>query len=261
MRDGYPGPTEFPQPERDIGVQTGTTPMRIRVLTLFPEMFDQPLSASIVGRARESEIVHLTVHDIRDYTHDRHRTVDDEPYGGGPGMVLKPGPLQEGVDGLKEQGRRNGEPQPRVVLMSPQGVPFDQAAADRLARLQSVVFVCGHYEGVDERFIERSVDEEISIGDYVLTGGEVAAMVVIDAVVRLLPGALGDPGSAGGDSFGAEAGGLLQGPVYTRPKVWEGLEVPDVLTSGDHARIATWRRQQALERTRLRRPDLLEGWP
>ena len=235
--------------------------MRIRVLTLFPEMFDQPMSASIIGRARESGIVKLTVHDIRDYTHDRHRTVDDEPYGGGPGMVMKPGPLQEAVDSLKGQGAADGESQPRVVLMSPQGVPFDQAAADRLALLQSVVLVCGHYEGVDERFIEQSVDEEISIGDYVLTGGELAAMVVTDAVVRLLPGALGHPGSAGGDSFGAQAGGMLQGPVYTRPKVWQGLEVPDILTSGDHKRIQTWRRQQALERTRLRRPDLLEGWP
>ena len=235
--------------------------MRIRVLTLFPEMFDQPLRLSIIGRARESGIVQLTVHDIRDYTHDRHRTVDDEPFGGGPGMVMKPQPLQEGVDSLRKQGGGSGEPRPRVVLMSPQGVPFDQPAADRLSRLQSVVFVCGHYEGVDERFIEHSVDEEISIGDYVLTGGELAAMVVIDAVVRLLPGALGHPGSADGDSFAADVGGLLQGPVYTRPRVWEGMKVPDVLTSGDHARIATWRRQQALERTRLRRPDLLEGWP
>ena len=224
-------------------------------------MFDQPLGASIVGRARESGTVRLTFHDIRDYTHDRHRTVDDEPYGGGPGMVMKPEPLQEGVESLKKEGEAAGERPPRVVLMSPQGVPFDQAAANRLAALDSVLIVCGHYEGVDERFIRHSVDEEISIGDFVLTGGELAAMVVIDAVVRLLPGALGHPGSAEGDSFGASVGGVLQGPVYTRPRVWKGQQVPDVLLSGDHARIEAWRREQALERTRRRRPDLLEGWP
>ena len=219
------------------------------------------MSASILGRARTSGIVRLTTHDIREYTHDRHRTVDAEPYGGGPGMVMKPEPLQEGVDSLKKEGEANGERPPRVVLMSPQGVPFDQSTANRLSRLQSVLIVCGHYEGVDERFIRHTVDEEISIGDFVLTGGELAAMVVIDAVVRLLPGALGHPGSAAGDSFGTGTGGILQGPVYTRPRVWKDLPVPDVLMSGDHARIATWRRQQALERTRFRRPDLLEGWP
>ena len=219
------------------------------------------MSTSILGRARTSGIVRLTTHDIREYTHDRHRTVDAEPYGGGPGMVMKPEPLQEGVDSLKKEGEANGERPPRVVLMSPQGVPFDQPTANRLSRLQSVLIVCGHYEGVDERFIRHSVDEEISIGDFVLTGGELAAMVVIDAVVRLLPGALGHPGSAAGDSFGTGTGGILQGPVYTRPRVWKDLPVPDVLMSGDHARIATWRRQQALERTRFRRPDLLEGWP
>ena len=219
------------------------------------------MSASILGRARTSGIVRLTIHDIREYTHDRHRTVDAEPYGGGPGMVMKPEPLQEGVDSLKKEGEANGERPPRVVLMSPQGVPFDQSTANRLSRLPSVLIVCGHYEGVDERFIRHTVDEEISIGDFVLTGGELAAMVVIDAVVRLLPGALGHPGSAAGDSFGTGTGGILQGPVYTRPRVWKDLPVPDVLMSGDHARIATWRRQQALERTRFRRPDLLEGWP
>ena len=235
--------------------------MRIRVLTLFPDMFDGPMSASIIGRARENDVVRLTVHDIREYTHDRHRTVDDEPYGGGPGMVMKPEPLQQGVDSLRKEAETSGESPPRVVLMSPQGIPFDQAAADRLSTLESVLIVCGHYEGVDERFIQRSVDEEISIGDYVLTGGELAAMVVIDAVVRLLPGSLGHPGSAAGDSFGATSAGMLQGPVYTRPRVWKGLPVPDVLMSGDHSRIETWRRQQAVERTRLRRPDLLEGWP
>ena len=219
------------------------------------------MSASILGRARTNGIVRLTIHDIREYTHDRHRTVDAEPYGGGPGMVMKPEPLQEGVDSLKKEGEANGERPPRVVLMSPQGVPFDQSTANRLSRLQSVLIVCGHYEGVDERFIRHTVDEEISIGDFVLTGGELAAMVVIDAVVRLLPGALGHPGSAAGDSFGAGTSGILQGPVYTRPRVWKDLPVPDVLTSGDHARIESWRRQQALERTRFRRPDLLEGWP
>ena len=219
------------------------------------------MSTSILGRARTSGIVRLTIHDIREYTHDRHRTVDAEPYGGGPGMVMKPEPLQEGVDSLKKEGEANGERPPRVVLMSPQGIPFDQATANRLSLLQSILIVCGHYEGVDERFVQHSVDEELSIGDFVLTGGELAAMAVIDAVVRLLPGALGHPGSAAGDSFGTGTSGILQGPVYTRPRVWKDLPVPDVLMSGDHARIATWRRQQALERTRLRRPDLLEGWP
>ncbi len=219
------------------------------------------MSSSILGRARTSGIVRLTIHDIREYTHDRHRTVDAEPYGGGPGMVMKPEPLQEGVDSLKKEGEANEEKPPRVVLMSPQGVPFDQSTANRLSRLPSVLIVCGHYEGVDERFIRHTVDEEISIGDFVLTGGELAAMVVIDAVVRLLPGALGHPGSAEGDSFGTGTRGILQGPVYTRPRVWKDLPVPDVLMSGDHARIATWRQQQALERTRFRRPDLLEGWP
>ena len=235
--------------------------MRIRVLTLFPEMFDAPLSTSIVGRARASGIVDLTIHDIREYTHDRHRTVDDEPYGGGPGMVMKPEPLQEGVDNLRSEGEANGEQPARLLLMSPQGIPFDQAAANRFGQVESIMIVCGHYEGVDERFIRQSVDEEISIGDFVLTGGELAAMVVIDAVVRLLPGALGHPGSAEGDTFGSRAGGILQGPVYTRPRVWKDTPVPDVLLSGDHARIETWRRRQALERTRQRRPDLLDGWP
>ena len=200
--------------------------MRIRVLTLFPEMFDQPMSASIIGRARENDVVCLTVHDIRDYTHDRHRTVDDEPYGGGPGMVMKAEPLQEGVDSLK----REGDAERRTSLRAwcscrRRARHFDQATADRLSTLKSVLIVCGHYEGVDERFIQRSVDEEISIGDFVLTGGELAAMVVIDAVVRLLPGALGPPRFGGGRLIRRCSGRNAPGPRVHEAEGLEGLRL------------------------------------
>ena len=235
--------------------------LRIRILTLFPRMFEAPLGESITGRARRAGIVDLTVHDLRDYTRDRHRTVDDQPYGGGPGMVMKAAPLIEAVEGLKRDAMDANEPEPRVFLMSPQGALFDHAAAVRLSGLGSLLLVCGHYEGVDERFIARSVDEEISIGDYVLSGGEIPAMAVVDAVTRLLPGALGDARSATRDTFAAGMGGLLQGPVYTRPEEVGGMGVPRALLSGDHALIEEWRRTQAVERTQRRRPDLLRDWP
>ncbi len=235
--------------------------LRIRVLTLFPRMFDVPLGESIVGRARARGLVSLTVHDLRDYALGRHRRVDDEPYGGGPGMVMRAEPLISAVEGLRCEALAQGEPEPLAALMSPQGALFDQSAAARLSRRPSLLLVCGHYGGVDERFISRCVDEELSIGDYVLTGGELAAMVVVDAVTRLLPGVVGNADSVDLDTFGAGAGGLLQGPVYTRPEEVEGMRVPPELLSGDHGRVEEWRLRQSVERTRRRRPDLLEGWP
>ncbi|HEY8369272.1 MAG TPA: tRNA (guanosine(37)-N1)-methyltransferase TrmD [Thermodesulfobacteriota bacterium] len=221
--------------------------MRIDVLTLFPEMFRGPLDHSIVGLARERGLVDLRVHNLRDWATDRHRVTDDTPYGGGAGMVMKVEPVVAAIEALK------GEGPARTLLMSPAGVRFEQADARRLAREPRLVLICGRYEGIDAR-VRRFVDEEISIGDYVLTGGELPAMVVIDAVVRLLPGALGAPASAVEESF---AGGLLEYPQYTRPREFRGLSVPEVLLSGHHAEIARWRRREALRLTAERRPDLL----
>ena len=233
--------------------------MRIHIVTLFPEMFEGPLGASIVGRAAAGGLVEFALYQLRDYTHDRHRTVDDEPYGGGPGMVMKPEPLFEAVGSILEEEAAEGRPRPRVVLMSAQGRLLTQGVAQELSEEASLVLICGHYEGVDERVAEHLADDEISVGDYVLTGGELPAMILVDAVVRLLPGALGCSGSAAGDSFSPGRCGLLDGPVYTRPYEFRGWKVPDVLLSGDHARVDEWRREQALERTRRRRPDLLDG--
>lgn len=225
--------------------------MRIDVVTIFPGMFAGPLSAGVVGRAIEASIAEVRVHDLRAHTHDRHRSVDDSPFGGGPGMVLAPGPLFEAVEALQLS---QGTP---VVLLSPQGRPFAQRDAERLARISGFVLLCGRYEGVDERVAEHLATDEVSIGDYVLTGGELPALVVIDAVVRLLPGAVGQGAEAvSDDSF---ASGMLQHPQYTRPAAYRGWRVPDVLLSGDHAAIAAWRRQEAQRRTQQRRPDLLEG--
>jgi len=232
--------------------------LRIHIVTLFPEMFDGPFKASIISRAAANGLVELAFHQLRDYTHDRHRTVDDEPYGGGPGMVMKPEPLFEAVESILETEAAEGRPRPRVVLMSAQGRLLTQAVAQGLSEETGLVLVCGHYEGVDERVAEHLADDEISIGDYVLTGGELPAMILVDAVVRLLPGALGCSGSAAGDSFSPGSDGLLDGPVYTRPYDFRGWKVPDVLLSGDHARVEEWRRRRALERTQRRRPDLLE---
>lgn len=230
--------------------------MRIDVLTIFPGLIEPFRTTALLGAACERGIVDLRVHDLRDWTRDRHRTVDDAPYGGGPGMVMKPEPLVEAIEALA--GAKGGDRTARVILLSPQGRPFDQACATALSRLPHLVLVCGRYEGVDQRAIELAVDEEISIGDYVLAGGELPALVVIEAVTRLLPGVMGNPDSAARESFQpTDEGPLLEGPQYTRPPVYRGLEVPEVLRSGDHAAIARWRAERARETTRRRRPDLL----
>ena len=221
--------------------------MKIDVLTLFPAMFAGPLDESIVKRAREAGRLDLAIHNLRDYAHDRHRTVDDRPFGGGPGMLLKPEPLFEAVESLMREGTR-------VILLSPAGRPFSQAIARELAGLEHLLLVSGHYEGFDERVREQLADDELSIGDYVLTNGALPAMVIIDAVTRLLPGVLGDEDSAREESFSQ---GLLEYPQYTRPAEFRGLKVPEVLLSGNHAEIARWRAEQAERRTKERRPDLL----
>jgi tRNA (guanine37-N1)-methyltransferase len=222
--------------------------MKIDVLTLFPAMFAGPLDESIIKRAREAGRLDLAIHNLRDYAHDRHKTVDDRPFGGGPGMLLKPEPIFEAVESLAREATR-------VILLSPAGRPFSQAIARELAGLEHLLMVSGHYEGFDERVREQLADDELSIGDYVLTNGALPVMVIIDAVTRLLPGVLGDEDSAREDSFSQ---GLLEYPQYTRPAEFRGMKVPDVLLSGNHAEIARWRAEQARLRTKERRPDLLE---
>ena len=222
--------------------------MKIDVLTLFPAMFAGPLDESIIKRAREAGRLDLAIHNLRDYAHDRHKTVDDRPFGGGPGMLLKPGPIFEAVECLAREGTR-------VILVSPAGRPFSQAIAREMAAVEHLLMVSGHYEGFDERVREQLADDELSIGDYVLTNGALPVMVIIDAVTRLLPGVLGDAESAQVDSFSQ---GLLEYPQYTRPAEFRGLKVPEVLLSGNHAEIARWRAEQARLRTAERRPDLLE---
>ncbi len=224
--------------------------MRFDVVTLFPQMFEAVSQHGITRRAVEREIIELGMWNPRDYTHDRHRTVDDRPYGGGPGMLMKVQPLRDAL----HAARAAGGGKPHVVYLSPQGRPLTQKGARELAAYPHLVLIAGRYEGVDERFIAAEVDEEWSIGDYVLSGGELGAMVIIDAVTRLLPGALGHEDSAEQDSFSE---GLLDTPHYTRPEVFEGEAVPAVLLSGDHQAIARWREKQSLGRTWLRRPDLL----
>jgi tRNA (guanine37-N1)-methyltransferase len=226
--------------------------MRIEVITLFPGLFEPFLRESMLGIARREGLVEIAVHDLRGWAQDRHRTADDAPYGGGPGMVIKPEPLVGAIEALagpKGAGRRA-----RVILLSPQGPRLDQAHLEGIAREQHVVLVCGRYEGVDQRAIELAVDEELSLGDFVLSGGEVPAMAVIEGIVRLVPGVLGNPESTREESF---QGGLLEGPHYTRPVEFRGLRVPEVLRSGDHAAVERWRREQARAVTRKRRPDLL----
>ena len=228
--------------------------MRIDALTIFPRMLEGPLSDGIVQRARAASLVEIQVHDLREFSDDRHRSVDDSPFGGGPGMVMKAEPFFRAVESLRRSAPGKGA----VVLLSPRGRRFDQATARRFAGLDQLLLLCGRYEGVDERVVEVLADEELSLGDFVLTGGETAALAVIEAVVRLIPGALGDEGSAESDSF---EGSLLDWPHYTRPGEWRGHAVPEVLVSGDHGRIRRWRRKEALRATRERRPDLLAGAP
>lgn len=226
--------------------------LRIDVITIFPELFAGFLETSILGSARREGRVAVHVHDLRDWARDRHRTVDDVPYGGGPGMVMKPEPLVEAIEAVA--GERSAGRRGRVILLSPQGVRLEQERVAELARETQLVLVCGRYEGVDQRVIDLAVDEEISIGDYVLCGGEVPAMAVIEAVTRLLPGVLGNPQSVETESF---QDGRLEGPQYTRPAEYRGSAVPEVLRSGDHGEIERWREERALERTKRRRPDLL----
>jgi len=228
--------------------------LRVDVLTIFPQMIQAPLAEGIVARARETGLVEIRVHDLRDFTDDRHRTVDDAPFGGGPGMVMKAEPFFRAKDEIfPSLGEADA-----VVLLSPRGRCFDHHTALRYAGLDRLVLLCGRYEGIDERVREGVATEEVSLGDFVLTGGEVAALCVIEAAVRLIPGALGGEGSAGEDSF---ADGLLDTPHYTRPAVVRGRAVPEVLTSGDHGRVRRWRQEQALRATLERRPDLLAAAP
>ena len=224
--------------------------MRFETLSVFPEVFAPYLDASIMGRAQRAGILDFAAHDLRDWTHDRHRTVDDAPFGGGQGMLMKPAPIFEAVEALSAEG-----PRPHVVFFSPCGRRYDQSCSEALSHEERVLLVCGRYEGMDERAYKLA-DDVFSLGDYVLTGGELAAMVVIDSVVRLLPGALGDAMSAKDESF---SDGLLEYAQYTRPASYRGMDVPEVLLGGDHAKVDAWRRRSAVERTARWRPDLIEG--
>jgi tRNA (guanine37-N1)-methyltransferase len=225
--------------------------MEIDIITIFPQMVEAALSEGVVGRAREAGVVDVRARDLRDYTEDRHRTVDDEAYGGGPGMVMKPAPIFAAIEAIaQERGAASA-----VVLMTPQGRKFSHAEAERLSKLDRLVVICGRYEGVDERVAETLVTDELSIGDYVLTGGELPALVVVDAVVRLVPGVVGDADSVATESF---VDGLLDCPHYTRPAVFRDLAVPDVLLSGHHGEIERWRRRERVKRTLTRRPDLID---
>lgn len=224
--------------------------MIFELLTLFPAMSASPFADSIIGKAVDKGLIDISAHNLRDWAEGRHQVTDDTPYGGGDGMVLKPEPVARALDELRSRG-----PRPRVLLMTPQGVPFRQQHAQELAKEERLIFVCGRYEGFDER-IRTLIDDEFSLGDFVLTGGELAAMVMIDAVARLVPGVLGSSGSAISDSH---ADGLLEHPHYTRPALFRDMAVPEVLLSGNHGAIADWRRREQLRRTLQRRPDLLEG--
>ena len=221
--------------------------MKIDVITLFPSMFTGPLDESIVKRARAEGRLELVIHNLRDYTHDRHKTVDDKPFGGGPGMLLKPEPIFEAVENLAGD-------ETKIILLGPAGRPFSQAIARELSKEKHLLFLCGSYEGFDERVRDQLVDDELSIGDYILTNGNLPAMVIIDAVARLLPGVLGDDESSHEESF---SNGLLEYPHYTRPAEYRGMKVPEILLSGHHAQIAAWREEQSRRRTQERRPDLL----
>ena len=253
------------------------TPMHFDIITIFPDFFAGPFDHGVLRRARQSGIASTSTHDLRSFTHDRHRTVDDRPYGGGEGMVLKPQPIFDAVAALNLLPRAERDPAAEaVILLSAQGRPFTQSTAEELSRLNRVVMICGRYEGVDERVNELLCDREISIGDYILSGGELAAAVIVDTVVRLLPGVLGNPDSARFESFGASdasaqpavngappratygAGGLLDYPHYTRPAVYQGISIPEPLIGGNHEMVRAWRRRMALQKTLRNRPDLLQ---
>jgi tRNA (guanine37-N1)-methyltransferase len=229
--------------------------MKIDIVTLFPEICRAPLSESIMKRAQENGIVDLGIHNLRDWTTDKHHIVDDAPFGGGQGMVMKPDPIFAAVEDLLNQTPNTKHQTSKVILMSPAGRRLDQQMVTELSQESHLIVICGHYEGVDHRIIEHLVDLEISIGDYVLTNGAIAAVILVDATVRLLPGVLGHELSAGDDSFSR---GLLEAPQYTRPAEFRGWKIPDILLSGNHAEIAAWRKDQALRRTRENRPDLLD---
>jgi len=226
--------------------------MRIDIITIFPKMFKPVLNESIVKRAQNKGKVEFRVHDLRRYSSDKHKKVDDRPFGGGSGMVMGPGPIFNAVKHIK---RLSSSGRPRVILLCPQGRKLDQKTVRSLAKHKHLVLICGHYEGVDERVRRRLVDEEISVGDYILTGGELPAMVLIDSITRLIPGVLGDKNSLNFESF---EGNLLEYPHYTRPADFKGMRVPEVLLSGDHKKIEAWRAKEALKRTKQRRPDLLQ---
>ncbi|MBN1352317.1 tRNA (guanosine(37)-N1)-methyltransferase TrmD [candidate division KSB1 bacterium] len=226
--------------------------MEIHVITAFPAIFESPLNECILKLGQKKKLVDIFIHDLRDHTTDKHRQVDDYPYGGGPGMILKPEPFFASIDFIREKHRIES---PKIIFLTPQGKRFTQQKAIELAKEEYLIILCGHYKGIDERIRDVLVDEEISIGDYVLSGGEIPALVIMDSIVRLIPGVMNDLDSAITDSFHMA---LLDGPYYTRPKIFEGYEVPDILLSGDHAKIAEWRKQKAIERTQQRRSDLLE---
>jgi tRNA (guanine37-N1)-methyltransferase len=235
--------------------------MRIDIITLFPEICRAPLNESMMKRAQENGALELRIHNLRDWTNDKHHVVDDAPFGGGQGMVMKPEPIFAAVEDLRGESRKTSNAEqskienrePKIILMSPTGRRFDQRLAEQLSQESHLLIVCGHYEGIDHRVVEHLIDEEISIGDYVLTNGAIAAVVVADAIVRLIPGVLGDEKSAHDDSFRE---GLLEGPQYTRPAEFRGWKVPEILLSGNHGEIAKWRKEQAKKRTRENRPDL-----
>lgn len=227
--------------------------MKFHILTLFPEMIEQGLNNSIIKRAAEAGHLSINAVNIRDYTLDKHNKVDDYPYGGGAGMLMQAQPVYDAYKALVKEHEESGKPTPRVLFMTPQGRTFKQEIAQELAKEEELIFLCGHYEGIDERVLEEIVTDELSIGDYVLTGGELPAMVVIDTVARLIPGVLNNDESASDESF---AGNLLEYPQYTRPEVWHDKKVPEVLLSGHHANIAKWRLEQSVERTRIKRPDM-----
>lgn len=231
--------------------------MRFDVITLFPELVMQLATGGVVSRGINEHLLELHTCNPRDYTHDRHRTVDDRPYGGGPGMVMKPEPLAAAIDAVKAEVKAKTEANVPVVYLSPQGEPLRQALAEELSGLPGMILLAGRYEGVDERLLQSRVDREISVGDFVVSGGELPAMLLIDAVARLIPGVLGHEASAAEDSFSTASQGLLDCPHYTRPETFEGMAIPSVLASGDHEKIRQWRLQQSVQRTWQRRPDLL----